>query len=215
MILGITDLLTFVIGTIFIVLLPGPNSLYVMTVASRFGVLSGYRAAIGVFVGDLILIVLSSIGVASALKAIPAIYIVLKYAGALYLIWLGLKMIWSSWKSWQQRHRTEETVDNSDIKRQGYCRTALLVSLLNPKAIVFYISFFIQFVDPSYAYPGVSFLILGCIVQFFSMLYLTLLIFGGAYLASFFRTRKRFAALASTVVGGLFIAFGAKLSRAT
>ena len=61
---GVTDLGTFVLGTIVIVLLPGPNSLYVMTVASRFGVAAGYRGAAGIFVGDLVLMTLAATGVA-------------------------------------------------------------------------------------------------------------------------------------------------------
>ena len=60
---GITDLTTFILGTIFIVLLPGPNSVYVMTVASRRGVAQGYRGACGIFLGDTILMVLSATGV--------------------------------------------------------------------------------------------------------------------------------------------------------
>ena len=74
---GITDIVTFVLGTIFIVLLPGPNSVYVMTVASRHGVAAGYRGAAGIFVGDTILMILSVTGVASLLQATPALFMVL------------------------------------------------------------------------------------------------------------------------------------------
>ena len=62
MVYGITDLTTFVLGTIVIVLLPGPNSLYVMTVASQHGVSAGYRGALGIFTGDLILMTLAATG---------------------------------------------------------------------------------------------------------------------------------------------------------
>ena len=75
---GITDLSTFILGTIFIVLLPGPNSLYVMTLASRRGLLEGYRAAGGIFVGDTILMLLAATGAASALHASPATFTLLK-----------------------------------------------------------------------------------------------------------------------------------------
>jgi hypothetical protein len=71
---GITDLSTFILGTIFIVLLPGPNSLYVMTLASRQGLLAGYRAACGIFVGDTVLMLLAATGAASALHASPAAF---------------------------------------------------------------------------------------------------------------------------------------------
>ena len=66
---GITDLTTYIIGTILIVLLPGPNSLYVMSVASRYGIRTGYLAACGVFTGDFVLILCTVLGAASLLKA--------------------------------------------------------------------------------------------------------------------------------------------------
>jgi leucine efflux protein len=94
-------------------------------------------------------------------------------------------------------------------------RTALVISLMNPKAILFFVSFFIQFVDPAYAHPGLSFMILGVIVQIVSLLYLSALIFGGAYLADQFRRRRRLSAGATGAVGGMFIGFSAKLATAT
>ena len=69
-----------------------------------------------------------------------------------------------------------------------------MISLLNPKAILFFISFFIQFVDPGYAWPALSFLLLGLIAQVTSVLYLTALIFAGTFLAAQFRQRRRLAA---------------------
>ena len=71
---GITDLATFILGTIFIVLLPGPNSMYVTLVASRWGIAAGYRGACGIFLGDLILMVLAASGIASLLVAVPALF---------------------------------------------------------------------------------------------------------------------------------------------
>jgi leucine efflux protein len=211
MFFGITDLTTFVLGTIFIVLLPGPNSLYVMTVASRWGVAAGYRGACGIFVGDTILMILSATGVASLLQATPALFMALKYAGAAYLAWLGLGLLRSAWRLW--RHGPEASAPlPADASRPF--RTALMISLMNPKAILFFVSFFIQFVSPDYPYPGLSFLILGIIVQVCSALYLSALIFGGAHLAAQFRRRRRLSAAATGGVGGLFIGFGAKLAGA-
>jgi leucine efflux protein len=86
---------------------------------------------------------------------------------------------------------------------------------MNPKAILFFLSFFIQFVDSGYAHPGLSFLILGSIVQITSMLYLTALIFGGAHLAAAFRRRRRIKVVGTGAVGMLFISFSAKLAGAT
>ena len=73
MLFGITDLVTYLIGTTLIILLPGPNSLYVMTTASRFGQKSGYQAALGVLLGDTILMLLTVIGAASLLRTVPSL----------------------------------------------------------------------------------------------------------------------------------------------
>lgn len=213
---GITDLPTFVIGTILIVLLPGPNSLYVMTVASRCGVTSGYRGAFGIFVGDLILMLLSASGVASLLQTFPAIFVLFKYTGAAYLVWLGIGLIRSAWVAWQDADVPAET-NNAEaaLDSERPFRTALIISLMNPKAILFFVSFFIQFVSPDYAYPAISFLILGAIVQVFSLAYLSALIFGGARLAAYFRQRQRLGAGATAGVGCLFIGFSVQLAGAT
>ena len=93
-------------------------------------------------------------------------------------------------------------------------RVALLISLMNPKAILFFVSFFIQFVSPAYPHPWLSFLVLGVIVQGCSMVYLSTLILGGSYLAAVFRRRRKLAALCTGSVGGLFIGFGARLAVA-
>lgn len=218
MFFGITDIATFIAGTIVIVLLPGPNSLYVMSVASRQGVAAGYRGAFGIFAGDALLMLLSATGAASLLRTNPMVFMVAKYAGALYLAWMGLGLLRSALASW--RHRAGQAGDHAtntppavDASRPFH--SALVISLMNPKAILFFVSFFIQFVDPAYPHPVLSFCILGLIVQICSGLYLSALIFGGAYLAAQFRRRRRLSAVATGGVGGLFISFSAKLASAT
>lgn len=210
---GITDITTFVLGTIFIVLLPGPNSLYVMTVASRWGVAAGYRGACGIFLGDLILMILSATGAASLLQATPALFMGLRYAGAAYLVWLGIGLLRAGLCTWRGEAETAAPVEPPRDASHPF-RVALLISLMNPKAILFFVSFFIQFVSPGYDHPELSFLILGVIVQFFSALYLSALIFGGTRLAEVFRRRRRLSAGATGGVGGLFIGFGLRLAGA-
>ena len=212
---GVTDLTTFILGTIFIVLLPGPNSLYVMSVASRLGVAAGYRGACGIFLGDTVLMVLSATGVASLLQTTPALFMVLKYAGAAYLAWVGLALLRTAVTGWREKTADAVAPAQAPADTTRPFRSALVISLMNPKAILFFVSFFIQFVDPGYAYPVLSFAILGTIVQVCSAIYLSALIFGGAHLAAQFRRRRRLSAAATGGVGGLFIGFGAKLANAT
>ncbi len=91
--LGITDPLTYVAGAVAIILLPGPNSLFALSVAARRGVKAGFAAAAGIFTGDLILMLAASLGVASLMRAYPVAFDVVRYAGAAYLAWLGVKLL--------------------------------------------------------------------------------------------------------------------------
>ena len=213
---GITDLTAYVLGTIFIVLLPGPNSMYVLSVASRHGVALGYRAASGVFVGDTILMVLSAAGLASVLATTPWLFLAVKYAGAAYLGWIGLAMLRTAWRGWRGSTQPAEhaVAAPRPVATRPFQR-ALSISLLNPKAIFFFISFFVQFVDPNYDHPALSFLVLGVIAQVFSFLYLSALIFAGDRLAAAFRSRRRLSAVLNGVVGCVFVGFGLRLARAT
>lgn len=216
---GITDLPTFILGTIFIVLLPGPNSLYVMALASRHGVAAGYRGAAGIFAGDTVLMLLSTAGAASLLRSTPLAFMLVKYLGAAYLAWLGLGLVRAAWRQWTARPAQAGTAGPTDAKLERNAgrpfRTAFLISLMNPKAILFFVSFFIQFVDPYYAYPALSFLLLGLIVQACSALYLSALIFGGVRLAERFGRHQRLAAGGMGAMGTLFIGFALRLASAS
>ncbi|MFD8594672.1 leucine efflux protein LeuE [Kitasatospora sp. NPDC059646] len=210
--LGVHDLTTYVLGALVIVLLPGPNSLYVLSVAARKGVRTGYRAACGVFLGDLTLISLTSLGAASLLRANPAVFAVVKFGGAAYLLWIGLGMLRAARQMWRERAAAvaADPADVEDTERPF--RRALVISLLNPKAILFLLSFFTQFVDTSYGAPALSFALLGGVLQTFSFLYLSLLIFAGTSLANAFRRRKRLSAGLTSSVAVLFAGFAAKLA---
>jgi leucine efflux protein len=212
--LGVIDLPTYVAGLVLIVLLPGPNSLYVLSVAARRGVRKGYRAAAGVWCGDTVLMVLSAAGVASLLQANALLFGIVKYAGAGYLTWLAVGMLRAAWGMWRtRRERVAEAVgDAAASSEERPFRRAFVISLLNPKAILFFIAFFVQFVDPAYAYPALSFTVLGSLAQLASFLYLTLLIFTGTHLAAAFRRRRRLSAGATSAAGALFLGFAVKLS---
>ncbi|WP_334134814.1 leucine efflux protein LeuE [Tepidimonas sp.] len=211
---GITDLTTYVLGTLFIVLLPGPNSMYVLSVASGHGVAMGYRAACGVFVGDTVLMVLSAAGLASVLQATPWMFLAIKYAGALYLAWIGIGMLRSAWARWRGDVGVSQPLARPPQATRPFQR-ALSISLLNPKAIFFFISFFVQFVDPAYPHPALSFVVLGAIAQLFSFVYLSALIFAGDRLAAAFRRQRRLAASLNAGVGALFVGFGIRLAKTT
>lgn len=215
---GVTDLTTFIIGTTLIVLLPGPNSLYVMSVASRFGIRTGYQAALGVYAGDLVLILCTALGAASLLHAFPIIFIALKIIGAIYLSYLGIKLMIAAWQTIRPKKTVQiQSVTDSAQPHQHIhpFRTALTISILNPKAILFYLSFFVQFVDPNYPYPAISFTVLAIVLQIISMTYLSILIFSGVKLATYFNQNYRLTATGVAAIGILFCGFGLKLALST
>ncbi len=221
MFFGITNIWTYIAGSFLIILLPGPNSLFVLSTAAQRGVRQGYRAAAGVFAGDSVLMFLSAAGVASLLKSTPVLFSIVKYSGAIYLAWIGFGMLRGAWRS-LRASRAATPAQAAEATREAVpapvgkpFRKAFTISLLNPKAILFFVAFFVQFVDPSYGAPALSFLILALIVQVFSVTYLTTLIFGGTFLAAHFRRRRKLAAGLTTGVGALFLGFGAKLATAT
>ena len=217
--LGVIDLKTYVVGTVFIVLLPGPNSLYVLSVAARAGVRRAYAAAAGVWVGDTILMTLSACGVASLLKANDVLFDVVKYVGAGYLVWLAIGMLRAAYGMWRSRRVVAQIAEGKVEMVPGALahpfRRALVISLLNPKAILFFIAFFVQFVDPAYDKPWLSFLVLGAIGQACSVTYLSVLIVTGDRLADAFRRRKVVSAVATTGVGIAFLGFAVRLSIAS
>ncbi|MDR7306634.1 leucine efflux protein LeuE [Rhodoferax saidenbachensis] len=216
---GVTDLWTYVIGAFGIILLPGPNSLYVLSVATVRGVKAGYLGAFGVFLGDTILLIFTALGAASLLRTYPPLFMVVKYAGAAYLTWVGVNLLIAAFKKWRSADAVDLSADTAvaeaTANMQQPFKRALVISLLNPKAILFLLSFFVQFIDPNYDTPAIPFLILGSIIMVFSALYLSALIFAGARLAQGFGRRKRLSASLSSAVGGLFVWFGAKLATAS
>lgn len=209
---GITDLITFLIGTIIIVLLPGPNSMYVMTVAAKDGIRPGFYGAAGIFTGDAILMILSVAGAASLIQTTPFLFALLKYAGGGYLAWLGFGLL----RSALSRAETSELESDTDVgrikSRAHPFRTALTISLLNPKAILFFISFFIQFVDPAYDQPLLSFFLLGCLVQVVSQIYLASVICIAVYSKAKLQGSQRIARIAKGLAGSAFFGYGLKMA---
>ena len=186
-----------------------------MSVASRFGIKAGYKGALGVYTGDMILIILTALGAASLLHAFPWLFILLKVVGATYLSYLGIKLLIAAYHTFKAVKTPEKVEEKQSLEQVKPFSTALTISILNPKAILFYLSFFVQFVNPAYTYPAITFTALAIILQIISMSYLTILIFSGAKLASYFSNRFKLTAICVASVGVLFCGFGLKLATST
>ncbi|MGP8305458.1 leucine efflux protein LeuE [Vibrio sp. YIC-376] len=205
---GVINIWTYLVGLTMIILAPGPNSLYVLKSSSSLGVKAGYKAASGVLIGDAVLILLSYLGVASLIQTSPVLFTTIRYLGAAYLLYLGIKIVH------QLMSKTDG--DESEVarpkKKENVFAKSLTLSLTNPKAILFYVSFFIQFIDYTYEHTWISYLILAFILEVFSIIYLSTLIFLGSSLTQLFRDNKLLAKLGNGLLGMFFMGFAARLA---
>ena len=210
---GITDLTAYIIGSIIIILLPGPNSLYCLSVAAAHGVRKGYRAVAGIFVGDSILMLVTVLGVGSLLKLYPILFNAIKLVGGLYLLYLGVKLIIGAHQTFLHRALFADTKPKlaAPPKNQNFFYRALLLSLTNPKAILFFLSFFVQFVDPDYPHPFLSFFILAVILQIISLIYQSVMVFSGKNLSRKFSQSPKLIIISMTFTGLIFIGFAINL----
>ena len=137
--LGIADYGAFVVAVIVFLAIPGPGNLALVTSTGKGGVRGGLAATLGIVMGDQVLMWLAVAGVAALLLASPALFNAVQWLGAAYLAWLGVLML--------KAKPGDAPVLN--IQPRHYFRQALAITLLNPKAIVFYMAFFPLFVDPA------------------------------------------------------------------
>lgn len=210
---GITDLSTYLLGTIAVIMLPGVNSLYCLTVAGQYGVRAAYRAVAGILLGDSVLILATVLGAGTLLKLYPALFHSIKLIGGLYLAYLGAQLVQGAVKKWHfvPPKYVSEPSQATLAPLPNTFKRALLLSLTNPKAILFLLSFFVQFVDAAYPYPALSFLLLALILQLCSLIYLTVLVFAGRGLVRVFRQHIKTSALAMGLVGILFMGFAVRM----
>jgi len=209
---GILDFPTYLLGTIFTILFPGPNSLYVLTITTQKGWRFGLWGALGIFIGDSILMIAVALGAASLLLSSPLLFNIERILGALYLAWMGLGLLRSGMKRWN--HSMNIAADSGmqvRIMRLHPSMAALTLSLTNPKAILFFIAFFSQFIRPDFENPARTFFYLAIVLQILSMTYLASLICIGQFFLKFFLRRPRLAAALWMLAGILFIGFALRL----
>lgn len=208
---GVMNLPTYLVGALFIILLPGPNSLFVLKTTVTHGVKPAYQAALAVFIGDAILMFCAFIGVASLIRTTPILFTIVKSLGAIYLAYLGGKIIYTNFiKRPTQTERAAATAVEGN-----FFAKSLALSLTNPKSILFYVSFFVQFIDMNYAHTSISFAILAGILEIMSFIYLSTLIFSGRVMAHFFQKRRLLAKIGNGLVGLFFLGFATKLASTT
>jgi len=203
---GVISYWSYLIGAIFIILVPGPNTFFVLKSSIAGGLKNGYVAASAVFIGDAVLMFLAYAGVATLIKTTPLLFNIVRYLGAFYLLYLGCKMLYSTFVQ-KTRQQNEQEIHKGDVFRR-----ALVLSLTNPKAILFYVSFFVQFIDINYASPGTAFFILASTLEAISVCYFSFLVISGSYVTQWVKTRKKITRIGNSLIGLIFVGFAARLA---
>ena len=211
---GVIHFPSYLLGAILIILLPGPNSLYVLALSAEQGWRKGIWASAGIVVGDAIIMLSVALGAATVLASSPLTYSLLRLLGAAYLAWLGLGIIRVGIARFQAKGSTAEEpsiLQSGGIMRLHPFLAALLLALTNPKAIFFFVSFFTQFVDPNFHQPALGFFYLAVVTQLISMAYLAMLITAGQYCLGLAKAHPKIAASLWLATGTLFIVFSLRL----
>jgi leucine efflux protein len=200
--LGVTDYGSFVVAIIVFLLIPGPGNLALITSTGKGGIKGGLAATVGVILGDQVLMWLAVAGVAALLTAYPAAFHAVQWLGAAYLAWLGGKMLLAKPGAAPILH----------ITPHHYLRQALMITLLNPKAIVFYMAFFPLFVDPARHQGLATFGFMAVTIAVLTFAYGTVAVLLTHFLAERLRANPVVSRLLEKLAGVFLIGFGIKLA---
>lgn len=201
--IGITDVWQLIAATMVFLLLPGPGTFCVLTCAAQRGLRGGFISLFGLMLGDAVLMFLAAIGVAALLQAHPALFTGLQYLGAVYLAWLGYKLLTA---------KAGESGAAVPFSQAADFRRGFLVTLINPKAIVFYMAFFPLFINPATHQGALTFVTLAAVIMSCTLIYGSLLVLVGNAAARRLSRNRRIAAFASRAAGVFLIGFGIKLT---
>ena len=199
--LGVSDYGAFVAAVIVFLALPGPGNLALITSTGKGGPRAGLAATLGVIAGDQVLMWLAVAGVATLLQASPRLFGALQWGGAAYLAWIG-------WRLWFARPGDAPVVR---IEPRHYFRQAAAITLLNPKAIVFYMAFFPLFVDPATHRGLPTFALMAATIAGLTFLYGALVVLLTHFLAERLRANPIISRGLQKLAGVFLIGFGIKL----
>ncbi|WP_421885389.1 LysE family translocator [Methylibium sp.] len=199
--LGVADYGAFVITVIVFLAIPGPGNLALITSTGKGGLRGGFAATLGVIAGDQVLMWLAVAGVAALLQAAPLVFGAVQWLGAAYLAYIGYRLITS-------RPGDAPVVQ---ILPRHYFRQACAITLLNPKAIVFYMAFFPLFVDPARHQGLPTFGLMAATIAALTFLYGAIVVLLTHRLADRLRASPRMTKALERVAGTLLIGFGVKL----
>ena len=201
MMFGITDYATFIVTVIVFLAIPGPGNLALITSTGKGGPRGGLAATFGVIAGDQVLMWLAVAGVAALLQAAPLLFGAVQWLGAAYLAWIGLRLITAK----------PGAAPVLTILPRHYFRQAFTITLLNPKAIVFYMAFFPLFVDPARHRGLLTFGVMAATIAALTFLYGALVVLLTHRLADRMRASPRLTHALERLAGVVLVGFGVKL----
>ncbi len=199
---GVADYGAFVVAILVFLAIPGPGNLALITSTGKGGIAGGMGATFGVIAGDQVLLWAAVAGVSAVMAAYPAAFHAVQWLGAVYLAWLGLRMLLAR----------PGAAPILQIKPSHYFRQALLITVLNPKAIVFYLAFFPLFVDPAQHQGLKTFGVMAATIAVLTFLYGLMAVLLTWKLAARLRANPKISVTLEKTAGMFLIAFGIKLA---
>ena len=198
---GIADYGAFVVAILVFLAIPGPGNLALLTATSKSGVRAGMAATGGVIAGDHVLLWLAVAGLSTVLVNYPSLYSSLKWAGAAYLMGLGYSLF----------NAKPGDAPVLDMKPDHYFRQGLFITVLNPKAIVFYMAFFPLFVDPKIHQGLITFAVMAATIAALTLAYGVVVVLLAHHMTERVRANPLATAIFNKVAGAMLIGFGLKL----
>ena len=199
---GIADYGEFVVAIIVFLAIPGPGNLALLTATGKGGVRTGAAATLGVIAGDQVLLWLAVAGLSTVLISYPGLFSTVKWMGSAYLLGLGYSLF--------KVKPGDGPVLN--MKPDHYFRQALLITVLNPKAIVFYMAFFPLFVDPAIHLGLLTFAVMAATIAVLTLVYGLVVVLLAYYLAERVRANPIVGTILNKMAGVLLVGFGLKLA---
>lgn len=200
----ITQLILFIIASLMVIITPGQDALLVMSRAVSQGSRAGLITASGVSVGLIGHSLLASLGLGALLLASETVFTILKCVGALYLFYIGLKMIFA-------KSRTLHLDDNQPISAKKLFFTGALSNISNPHVTIFYFAFLPQFISADVTNPALSLMALGFLFSFLTFLVKGPLGYFAGVLASWIQTHPVVLSWVDRLSGVLLIGLGVRL----
>jgi threonine/homoserine/homoserine lactone efflux protein len=197
-------LMLFYLGALIVNLAPGPDMLFVMARSVTQGVTAGTVAVLGIFLGCLVHILAAALGLSTLFKTVPLAYDIVRLAGALYLVYIGVRALLA-------RESAAGAREALVISYGRSFRQAFVTNLLNPKVALFFLAFLPQFANPAHGSLALQVVILGLIFDLNGCLILLVVAFASGRAGGWLQ-RKGLQIWLNRFAGGVFVALGLKLA---